>query len=415
MACRLKEVVIFCVLCMGITMVGAQLYAEELKEEETLEQEILESDVLEEVLEEDLDEEESEVLGQEDVLTYLLQDPVASYSGGEVSKEDFLDFIEAALGERIESYSSADEVRELLLEYFIHLNFSQKALEGSVTDEKMVREKLQMIDILLLSSMEQLEGEEEPLSEEEYQAELEKVDVEGISDESLLMIAQRTYPGLTLEEMRNRGFKEELLQQYKGHYFYAEKARARDREQDPYYLLIKNWSHKAFLKNAYIEFYVDTIIKEEALLLQIFEEWVEKQDFFEYKVAHIYFSDKTVAEEVLLKLQREELSFVEAVKEYSENKMTAKDDGMLNEGKWDRFYDQSHPFVNVVRQLEIGATTDQVVKSITGYHIIHLLDKRPYEIPSYALTEHFKEGLWKQYQINKMYDDMRHSLNIQVH
>lgn len=106
---------------------------------------------------------------------------------------------------------------------------------------------------------------------------------------------------------------------------------------------------------------------------QALKQKVQEELLVQVKASHILIQDEATANDVLKKIQNGEISFADAAKQYSQDtgsKDNGGDLGWFGKGEMDT------DFENAAFALSTGQTTQQVVKSKFGFHIIQVTDKK---------------------------------------
>lgn len=350
---------------------------------------------------------------QIDVMEVTLQDPVASYSGKQIQKSDFLDFIEASTGLRPETYPSIESLKEAILSYILYTDFTAQGRALASEDNRVASLELGILRTQLLADMMMQEGN--PPSAEELAAQIATIKLD-LTDVERYFITQQSQPHLSAEEIKKVPDLQKIaIEDFKETLAYAAMAKNAKMDLRPEYALRVKWAEMKYFSQHYIEDYIARLPQDKADIAASFATWKSKQDFSKYKVSHIYLDNLAQAEDVLEKIKEKTLRFADAVKEFSLDTKTHNSDGKLNDGDWVTFMYTDHPFSKAVSQLSVGELAPIVVKGVEGYHIILLEDKQAGEAPDYSHSEKFQHFIWREDQLMQMYQNLREEMSIEIY
>ena len=335
---------------------------------------------------------------------YVLQDPVASIDGVDISKDEFLDFVEVTQNMRIDTFPSQKVLEDYLSSYNLYNTLENRATEAGLDSSPTRQEELAVLEIITLASA--FEEAELPISVEELTTQTEDLDIV-LSDDSLIFFANKQNIKFAENEIRKeKEIRDYVLNAYKEGWVRAEQVKLAGLDQKDQYQKNWLWEKKKYLSDLYIQDYLQDLPKTDEDVAQALEEWELDQDFSEYKVAHIYLDDSEIAQQVLNKIINQTLTFEEAALEYSVDESSKGNGGKIANGEWVTFPDKTHPFREAFEGLEESEMTG-VVRGISGYHIIKLDAKREQGIPEYMDINQIEQSVWEQMKLLDLYQSIQ--------
>lgn len=355
------------------------------------------------------------VFAVESNLDFQFNDPIASYNDQDISRQQFLDFIEASSGLKEKDFSEAstDLTREYIESYVMYQELSKRIKQEPIYNSSKVQEALGILSNYIVAD---LYDELEDISEGELETFKEDINVdEDLSMASLLLIAQsEEMPQSEVQLKDDTDLHEKLVNIYHDVAVKAYLGDQRGLKEQRAYQLRYDWAVKNYLSNLYIQNYLDSIFDQKEVD-ETFDQWLTEQNFFEYKIAHVYVLEEESAQDILDQLKNQKVTFEEAVTLYSQDLASNEYQGKLGRGGWVSFPQEDHPFASAVVALEVGAITEGIVKGIAGYHIIRLDDKRATEGPYYIREDGFKEGVWQNKKREELFDQLKTSNKISIY
>lgn len=339
---------------------------------------------------------------------FQFNDPVASYNGHDISQQDFLNFLEMSANLRAEDFASVPEetLMEYLYAYAIYHEFPQKMQEKEIYHEDEIQNSLIVLENYTLAKLYEQKVGGLIAEELEEEAKLVTDDVD-LPLATLYLIAQKE--SLAQSEatfIADSDLQESMRKRYKHILLLAELSRESDIHETIEYKKAYDWAVRSYLSDQYVANYLKERADEDEMDT-IFSNWLSEQDFFEYKASHIYFEDEALAQEVLLKLQNKTISFEDAVTLYSKDSASNEFQGKIGRGDWVEFPQKEHPIAKAVELLDVGTMSPEVVKGISGYHIIRLEDKRESDGPVYINDKGFKEEMWRYQKRKELFDQFK--------
>ena len=129
---------------------------------------------------------------------------------------------------------------------------------------------------------------------------------------------------------------------------------------------------------------------------QLYKEKIQKDMFMQVHAKHILIKDEGQANNVLGKLKNNEKSFEDLAKEFSEDTGSKDNGGDLG---WFGRGSMVKEFEDAAFNLQQGQTTQELVKSQFGFHIIKVEEKKGSVDQSFAewfdgVKKNYKEKIW---------------------
>ena len=342
--------------------------------------------------------------------SWVIKDPIATYHGNVVRKEDFLNFMEAMGGQRLEEVSSKEYLQDLVSRYLIYESLIAEAQEKGVDQDVFF---LEMREIALNFFIAHVSLAQEIVTFKDVD-EMPLTLRDDLSLEAIYEVAVNLGMRLSKSAIKDHEmFKEDILTEYSRIEAIANIGRHNLQIQNPEFLEKEKYQEKVILANFYIQKLLDEMSISDEELQKAYEQWLEEIDHNEYKASHIYLGleDQKLGENILKQLESGEMTFTEAVNLYSIDEHSKKFDGRVGGGDWVTFRDPHHPFIKGLKALSVGEYTDYLVKGDNGYHIIMLNGQRMNDYPALKDVKDNVVFWWKNHRLEKKYkryhDDMK--------
>lgn len=341
---------------------------------------------------------------------YTPQDPVARIDGVDLSKDDFLDFVEAMQGIRVNVFLSEKLLEDYLHSYLIYNSLSKKATEQGLDLSPESQKELEILEVMTLANI--FEEAELPISVDELEMQRGMLDI-NLSDDLLVFFASKDLSMFKESEIReDEETRNYILNIYKGLLVKAEQAKVARLDQKELYQQKWAWEKVQYLSNLYIRDYLQQLPRTDEDVAIAVEQWVIDQDFSEYKVAHIYLDGPEVAQQVLDKINKQELTFEEAAREYSIDESSKLVGGKVANGEWVTFPNKTHPFRAALGDLQEGEMTTDIIKGVNGYHIIKLEARQKGGIPEYMDVSRVEKQAWEEQKLSELYESIKYNNDI---
>lgn len=334
----------------------------------------------------------------------FLKDPVATYNTQQIDRDEFLTFLKSSTGKEIDILPSEDVLRGFIKTYVIYQEWAAEAIKTGAMDDPIVNEKLGILKVLLIDGF--YTGSE---LDEEIDLLLAELQEKEVLDENLMLSNEGLYfygQQISTKMTRGKIDQDELLKQNLQQSYQMQKLKA-DTVADtvidnPDYVAMYSWKKIELLADYFIDNYLDNLPKTAEELDKIYADWLKEVDFSEYKVRHIYSNDKEELEKALSQLKNQEITFEQAVQDYSTDQASKNKDGFINSGEWAQFMNMNHPFYQEIRRLKPGEMSSTVLEGAMGFHILLLEKKRPIDVPEYYNIEEIKNIQWREHKIKEL-------------
>ncbi len=334
---------------------------------------------------------------------WVIKDPIASYAGQNIVKEDILNFVESFNGSPlVEVAFSKEELHEIVTTYLLYQYLEAQAKEEGLDRESYFLEKKEIEDNFLLANavLEQEIADFNQLDDEKPYRE-KSLSVKAMGD-----IASKLGMRVSEEQIKNNpNIQNDIRIMYASYVALANIGRSQQIDQETIFKNRLKYQTQRLIADYYIQSYLATAIPTAEELLEIYYEWLDENDHYQYKASHIYFSREShdVASRVLAELKSGQITFMDAVQEYSIDELSRSFNGRVGHGDWVTFVDPNHPFVTALRGLKIGGYTQTIVEGVDGYHIIMLDDKSLGDIPTLKEKKEEIVYLWRSKILNQFY------------
>lgn len=346
--------------------------------------------------------------------TITIHDPVATYNGIPISKEEFLDYMEGQTGMRADEFYDARSLEIALRTYLLQKHKMEKVKELEITMDEDNALEAQYIRKAVLAN----NALSRTLISEEQLAS-EKMKVDDASLDHLEIFAKFSYPSVSFEEIKNNFELLKVIQDaYKTQTILSMLAEKAQLDQDKQFKINYEGIILNFWGNKYDEYFVQHLpTPTQKELDESFNQWLQTQDFNRYKIAHIYLKDKTMAERLLKEIQNKTISFADAAKKYSLDKNSKEYGGKLQQGWWTSFVEFDLPLAVAARTLKAGELLPEVIGAISDgyYHIVYLEDIELNDVPEeYIKNDVFQRQIWEQFKLDQENELIKMQFDISI-
>jgi len=187
----------------------------------------------------------------------------------------------------------------------------------------------------------------------------------------------------------------------------TQQAEKMELDKDPAVAAALKLQYVQTMANAYLAKIAEDIVVSEEELRAMYDEQVATIDEDEFRASHILLETKEDADKVL-KLLGEGREFVELAQEYSIDP-AGPSGGDLG---WFRDGAMVAEFYDAVKEMEVGSMSAAPVKTEFGYHIIHLVEKRPSALPDYETVKPGMTNLATRGKMNEIMDNLINEADI---
>lgn len=137
----------------------------------------------------------------------------------------------------------------------------------------------------------------------------------------------------------------------------------------------------------------------------------------EVKAQHILVATEKEAKDIIAKLEKGAMSFVEAVKQHTQDKASIEKDGALSDNYFIK--DQANEllgpdFAKAVFELKSGSFSHHPVKTRFGYHVVKVQDSRMTTPPKFEEVEPQLRMLKSQEILMEILDELKKSANVKL-
>lgn len=197
------------------------------------------------------------------------------------------------------------------------------------------------------------------------------------------------FEDLRVNEVDHPMIVEQLLKQYGGYELLANKAKERGLDKDPSY----EKRVELFSRHYLIELlHRDMLEKKEFNLDKERAEYNDKVTLLEkqeFNVSHILVNTEESAQEIIKEINNKEITFEQAVKEYSIDANTQPQDG--NFGGWFKLsLLDDDVFLKTLREMSIGEVKSDPLQTEYGFHILRVNGIRDVKIPTFDELDLFE-------------------------
>ncbi len=344
-------------------------------------------------------QENAEISDNTDV---IINDPVATYNGIPISKEEFLDYMEGVTGIRTDEFESIDSLKSYLFAYYLYELLAQKAEDMGLNQSPEAVEKYEILTTLLLAQ--EVNQQAPSFSLDNVMQDAEKITDTKLSDEGLYFFA--TLIGLDVNEdliQEDDSLRNYLYTVFNNAIVLTQIAKDQGLDNSEPFKSKLLQERKAFLSELYTDHYLQGFPVVEDEVERVYQQWLDTQDFNYYKVSHIVLSDKNKADLIYSDIEQGKIGFKEAAIKYSEDEASKDYSGALSRGDWVQFWDKRNPLGAALRSLKPGEMSKAIQGPSNKYHILFLDDLKDAEILPMFQTKNFKESLWKQQILEDYY------------
>lgn len=187
---------------------------------------------------------------------------------------------------------------------------------------------------------------------------------------------------LEISEVNDPFISKQLLHELGAKAVLAKEAQSRGLDQNESYQLKLALMKQYFLAEILIE---DLIKKEELATTDMraqYDTYLKGLDKYEYDVRHLVVDTREQALAILNEINKKEISFVDAVKKYSQDESSLENDGKF--GGWFSLSRINDDIAIVLKEMKEGEISTEPVESEFGYHVLSLdglreIERTPFE------------------------------------
>lgn len=314
-----------------------------------------------------------------DEVVSLESDPIiAIVKHHEILESDFGPFVDAYFNNETElSELKAQDLMFLLYHYYGQKVLANLAKEKGLGESAKDQEKYQLmvdselakevqINEEILDSLEGIEYNPDQKVAPELLVSLKEIFNQRMLDEDKEALAEEEIEYLTLEYLKLA----ELVKI----------AKEQELDQQEMFVNRMNFHRQQYLAELFKkDFENDQSFTDDELETN-YQKWLATQDYYYYKLAHIYVEEEALAQELLEKILNQEISFEAAAEQYTLDISTKGHGGKVAQGSWVQL-SPDHPFTLAVKALEVGEMSSEVSRGLNGFHIIRFDDVKE-ELPS---------------------------------
>lgn len=339
----------------------------------------------------------------------FLPNPIGTYKGKDIDREDFLYFMNVINGMKIEAVPTDTFLKESLINYLTYFYLVEEAQKQNIDQSLLYREIKEIAFNFLLASKAELD-------DASVLTMIPAENISNISLEGMHYISKRAALNVSKRLLEDSAWQQSVLAEYERILKLANISKNNQIEATAEFQKELAMIERYVLADHYVNLLLEEMNPSDAELQETYDLWLQEQDPYQYKVSHIYlpFENEDEGLEILAQLQSERLSFIDAVSQYSIDEASKDFEGKVGRGNWVTFKDPQHPFFIALESLSVGEYSKELIRGIAGYHIIRLDDKALVTPDKLLDQKELIINIFKNKEISRYYNNINKEITSQL-